>query len=69
MNPTLDTFAGLTRRHFFKTGASGIGGAALASMFGESLRAAAPPTFAPQATRIIYLFQSGGPAQRASFPD
>ena len=67
MNPTLDTFSGLTRRHFFKSGATGIGGAALASMFGQSLNAAAPPTFAPKAKRIIYLFQSGGPAQQDLF--
>lgn len=67
MNPTLDSYAGLTRRHFFKSGASGIGGAALASMFGDKLLASASPGFAPKAKRIIYLFQSGGPAQQDLF--
>ncbi|MCW1885346.1 DUF1501 domain-containing protein [Luteolibacter flavescens] len=67
MNPSPDTFTGLTRRHFFKSGATGIGGAALASMLGGGLHASAPPSFAPKAKRIIHLFQSGGPAQQDLF--
>jgi hypothetical protein len=68
LNDSLDRYVGLTRRHFFKTGAAGIGGAALASMFGNQLMGASePPAFAPKAKRIIYLFQSGGPAQQDLF--
>jgi hypothetical protein len=67
MNPTHDALTGLTRRHFFKSGAAGIGGAALASMFGDRLLGSAPPSFAPKAKRVIYLFQSGGPAQHDLF--
>lgn len=55
----------LTRRHFFGRTATGIGGAALASLLNPSLFAGAalPSThFAPRAKRVIYLFMSGGPS-------
>ena len=64
------------RRHFFKNSASGIGVAALASLLnagGESRAneaSAGLPNgthFAPKAKRVIYLFQSGGPAQQDLF--
>ena len=50
----------VTRRQFFSRTATGIGGAALASLLGPT-RAA--PHFAPKAKRVIYLFQHGGPSQ------
>jgi Protein of unknown function (DUF1501) len=59
----------LTRRHFFGRTATGIGIAALASLFEDRLRAErfgglqGVPHFAPKARRVIYLFQSGGPSQ------
>lgn len=66
----------LTRRHFFSRAATGLGVAALASLLNEEVAAApgadAPgsprlPHFAPRAKRVIYLFQSGGPAQMDLF--
>ncbi|MEM7038618.1 MAG: DUF1501 domain-containing protein, partial [Bacteroidota bacterium] len=67
----------MNRRHFFKLGALGLGGAALSSLIGcgggsksaENLAQAGPmlPHFAPKAKRVIYLFQSGGPSQLESF--
>src|SRR5215208_1050647 len=73
----------LTRRQFFglagKAGHLGIGVAALASLAGQNLFAAAVegdsgrdpktggliglPHFAPKAKRVIFLHQSGGPSQ------
>ncbi len=64
--PNLD----LTRRHFFSRSASGLGIAALSNLMANDLGAAdgqdglpRAPHFAPRAKRVIYLFQSGGPAQ------
>jgi hypothetical protein len=62
----------ITRRHFLSKFATGIGGAALASMFSEKLSAAnvgekLVSNFAPKAKRVIYLFMSGGPAQQDLF--
>ncbi len=70
----------LTRRHFFGRSATGAGVAALAALLGKDLSAAVAgsaeranaglpglPHFAPKAKRIIYLFQSGGPAQMDLF--
>lgn len=60
-----------TRRHFFGKSASGIGLAALASLFqrdgyaGPSLEGL--PHFAPKAKRVIFLHQSGGPSQMDLF--
>ncbi len=66
------------RRQFFGKAAKGLGGAALASMLGQSFfsqlaRAAAVgdtdaitaalPNFAPKAKRAIYLFMAGAPSQ------
>ena len=64
----------INRRHFFGRTASGIGGAALASLLNENLFAKPElpdllsglpgvPHFAPKAKRVIYLFQSGAPSQ------
>ncbi|MCX6625899.1 MAG: DUF1501 domain-containing protein, partial [Acidobacteria bacterium] len=71
----------LTRRHFFSRTSTGLGTAALASLLSSSSAAAGEgegrdaktggmaglPHFAPKARRVIYLHQSGGPAQMDLF--
>ena len=71
----------MTRRQFFGLTAKGIGVAALASLIGPELLAAAAgqardprtgglvglPHFAPKAKRVIFLHQSGGPSQLETF--
>jgi hypothetical protein len=69
----------ITRRQFFGRSTAGIGTAALATLLQNSGRANTPslpaggpnglkrPHVAPKAKRIIYLFQSGGPAQQDLF--
>ena len=61
-----------TRRRFFERGRHLLGGAALSSLLGESLRTSlgaaevsgsALPHFAPKAKRVIYLHMVGGPSQ------
>ena len=74
MNTPLEQW--LTRRRFLALTGTGIGTAALATVFGQDLAAQAPgavpaaagglpglPHFAPRAKRVIYLFQSGAPSQ------
>ena len=67
-----------TRRQFFGQSATGIGTAALASLFNPRLFAAGPqdlqsgglpsiPHFTPTAKRVIFLHQSGAPAQMELF--
>jgi len=56
------------RRQLFARGKNVLGGAALASLFGESLANASNaqaqgPQFPPKAKRVIYLHMVGGPAQ------
>ncbi len=73
MDPILEYQQALTRRHFFRKGALGLGTAALASMLPSPAQAAfdsSPlggldglPHFAPKAKRAIYLFMNGGPSQ------
>ncbi len=55
---------GVNRRHFFKRSSAGIGVAALSSLVGEANAAELGDAqyVKPRAKRIIYLFQSGGPA-------
>ena len=77
LNLALGQRAALTRRTFLQRSASGIGLAALGSLFGERLQAASSvsatgglpgfPNFTPKAKRIIYLFQSGAPSQMDLF--
>jgi hypothetical protein len=60
----------INRRVFFKSSGSGVGIAALASMLGENATAeetADRTHFPATAKRVIYLFQSGGPAQQDLF--
>jgi hypothetical protein len=80
MNPLQECQLALTRRHFFKRSALGLGTAALASLLAEEgsaqqhARSQTPfaglaglPHFRPTARRIIYLFQSGAPSQMDLF--
>ena len=66
----------IDRRHFFKTSTTGLGVAALAGLLpgdcasADTIRTAGLPNgrhLNPRAKRIIYLFQSGGPAQQDLF--
>ena len=74
MNPLLEQQMLMNRRHFFRRASSGIGAMALASLLNPEASAdenrrneigglADLPHFAPQAKRVIWLFQSGGPSQ------
>jgi hypothetical protein len=75
MDPFTENQLHINRRHFFGNAATGIGGAALASLLGGDAMAAdkAPtkrsgglpgfPNFTGKAKRVIYLFQSGAPSQ------
>jgi hypothetical protein len=72
-----EDFQRVTRRHFFGASAAGIGSVALASLLGEPASAgvtAATPVpnllnlhAPPRAKRVIFLFQSGGPAHQDLF--
>ena len=76
MNP-IEQFKQLqTRRQFFAKGKHLLGGAALASLIGNSMagKAFASPTpdlplphFAAKAKRVIYLHMVGGPSQMDLF--
>ena len=69
---SLDPLA-LTRRHFLSSASLGLGSLALGSLLAGRSPAETGsrvgglpefPHFAPKAKRVIYLFQSGGPAQQ-----
>ena len=68
MNPLEDHLLGMTRRHFFKKAAGGIGSAALASLLPSQAKPIGSH-FAPKAKRVIYLCQSGGPSHLDLFDD
>ncbi|MBI1373559.1 MAG: DUF1501 domain-containing protein [Phycisphaera sp.] len=78
MDPIRDHMLAMTRRHFFKAGALGLGVPALTSLMPGAVRAANStlttgsaalgglpdlPHFAPKAKRAIYLFMAGAPCQ------
>jgi hypothetical protein len=79
MDPILDYEWLLTRRHFLEMASTGVGVAALSTLFNEDLTAQTAasqqvppglpglPHFAPKAKRVIYLFQSGAPSQHELF--
>lgn len=79
MTPMLERQMLINRRHFFGRTSAGIGGLALGSLLNRSVVAEEAeqrnaigglvdlPHFAPKAKRVIYLFQSGGPAQMDLF--
>jgi hypothetical protein len=71
MNPRIEQALTLTRRQLFGRTATGIGAAALATLFGKDLLAAEPglagiaahvPHFAPKAKRVIYMLHGGAPS-------
>lgn len=55
-----DTFS---RRQFLTSSSAGLGAAALATLLRGEAVPASTTHFAPQAKRVIYLFQSGAPSQ------
>src|SRR5690349_13759671 len=70
----------ITRRHFLSGAALGMGAIGLSQLLGTAAEAQTTgnaggrvgglpgvPHFTPKAKRIIYLFQSGGPAQQDLF--
>ncbi|MDQ6632509.1 MAG: DUF1501 domain-containing protein [Verrucomicrobiota bacterium] len=67
----------ITRRWFLKQCGVGLGSMGLASLLNNSLSGATqkiidplamkPPSFAPKAKRVIYLFQAGAPSQLDMF--
>ena len=63
MHPAAEHALNVNRRHFFGKTATGIGGAALASLLARDGLAATPflRQIAPKAKRVIYLFQNGAP--------
>src|SRR5262249_13108504 len=71
-NQPLDPLAG-PRRHCLSGASLGLGGLALGALLpralvaGTTRGALAAPHFRPKAQRVIYLFQSGGPAQQELF--
>ena len=77
MDPLLEHRLLLTRRQFFGRTSAGIGTAALASLLSPEIFAALGhdrsgrlpglPHFTPKAKRVIYLCQSGAPAQMDLF--
>ena len=76
MDLTPDPLLPFTRRRFLELSSTGVGAAALATLWNGDLLAQAPtagaaatgalpglPHFAPKAKRVIYLFQAGAPSQ------
>src|ERR1700756_71239 len=63
----------ITRRHFLSAASLGLGSLALGTLLPRDAAAAgtpgvlAGPHFPPKVKRVIYLFQSGGPAQQDLF--
>ncbi len=80
MNATPKTvnplYLNLSRRHFFRECAVGLGGMALTSLLGENAQAspgainplhARPGHFPAKAKSVIFLFMAGGPSQMDLF--
>jgi hypothetical protein len=74
MHPESEFRLAVTRRHFFSLASTGLGAAALGSLLNPQLYADSQhtglpglPHFAPKAKRVIFLHQSGGPAQMDLF--
>src|ERR1043166_2261701 len=64
----VDPLLQLTRRHFFRDCAVGLGGLALTSLLQRESLAAnplapKPAPFGAKAKAVIYLFMAGGPSQ------
>ncbi|MBX2818597.1 MAG: DUF1501 domain-containing protein [Rhodothermaceae bacterium] len=73
--PEHEAALGINRRHFLSRMSLGVGSAALASLLPGCVSSTPEAAlggmnvshFAPKAKRVIYLFQSGGPAQMDLF--
>lgn len=71
MDPHIESFEHITRRHFLGRCNAAVGAAALAALTGKA--GAAPgqavlgPHFAPKARRVIYLHMAGSPPQQDLF--
>lgn len=72
----VENYLKVNRRHFLRQSSAGIGAAAMASLLGQPQASASTSSgvacqtgthFSPTAKRVIYLFQSGGPAQHDLF--
>ena len=63
MNEVEATIQRISRRQALRTIGGGIGSVALGSLLANEAKATMAPHYAPQAKRVIYLFQSGGPSQ------
>ena len=62
MDPIKESVLVETRRQFFRRSATGIGGAALASLL-QGAPTEGLPHFAPKAKRVIYMHMVGAPPQ------
>lgn len=81
LDPRLEHYRLLTRRHFLGRCSLGVGGLALASLLGEALGGSASanalagdgpldpksPLFVPRARRVIYMHMAGSPPQQDLF--
>src|SRR5262249_36956918 len=81
MTPNDSHLLGVTRRHFFKECAMGVGKIALASLLAKGRLFAGseqqqpavnplaprPPHYRPRAKNVIFLFMAGGPSQLEMF--
>lgn len=77
MDPIREHLLSVSRRHFFRQGAMGLGSAALSTLLPARANAAVSslptpglpslPHFAPKAKRAIYLFMAGAPSQMDLF--
>src|ERR1041384_6513508 len=75
MNPYLESLQQITRRHFLRDSATGLGALALAALFNDAVAAPTPtpaasainplaprpPHFSPRAKSVIYLHLTGSP--------
>ena len=71
MDPHLESFGHITRRHFLGRCNAAVGAAALAGLTGNADGVTAQgtpgPHFAPNAKRVIYLHMAGSPPQQDLF--
>lgn len=67
LKPPAGPGSSISRRSLLKAGSAGLGALALSELMTQPAAADSVLHFAPRAKRIIYLFQSGGPAQQELF--
>ncbi len=63
MSDLKSSLAAIDRRRFLRLGAASLGGMAVSQLQAGASIASSRPHHEPQAKRVIYLFQSGGPSQ------